>query len=219
MPEDQMRYDLLAQQALRGVVRAALERVRVDGLPGEHHFYIAFDTTHPGSKLSDRLRRKYPEEMTVVLQHQFWGLEVRDDGFNVELSFDNIPEKLEVPFAAIRGFFDPHVQFGLQFEMEEANQNDTSKEDGAEGASGPKMAIVAKEAQEPDNQDTKPETEAKDEAPADAAAEAEADADETETGADETETGAAGSETGEADETNETKEEAKVVSLDAFRKN
>ena len=204
MPEDQMRYDLLAQQALRGVVRAALERVRVDGLPGEHHFYIAFDTTHPASKLSDRLKRKYPEEMTVVLQHQFWGLEVRDDGFNVELSFDNIPEKLEVPFAAIRGFFDPHVQFGLQFEMEEANQNDTSKdEEGEASSSGPKMAIVAKEAQGPDNEDTKPEAE--DEAPAEEAADAKADAGEGETG-----------ETGEGDEP---KEEAKVVSLDAFRKN
>ncbi|MEM8648072.1 MAG: ClpXP protease specificity-enhancing factor SspB [Pseudomonadota bacterium] len=209
MPEDQMRYDLLAQQALRGVVRAALERVRVDGLPGEHHFYIAFDTTHPGSKLSDRLKRKYPEEMTVVLQHQFWGLEVRDDGFNVELSFDNIPEKLEVPFAAIRGFFDPHVQFGLQFEMEEANQNDTSKEEETDGASGPKMAIVAKEAQGPDNEDTKPEAE--NEAPAEKAADAKAETGDAETG--EAETGEA--ETGEGDEP---KEEAKVVSLDAFRK-
>ena len=88
--------------------------MRKDGLPGDHHFYIAFDTNFPGAKLSDRLKRKYPEEMTVVLQHQFWGLDVREDGFNVELSFDNIPEKLEVPFASIRGFFDPHVQFGLQ---------------------------------------------------------------------------------------------------------
>ncbi len=204
MPEDQMRYDLLAQQALRGVVRAALERVRVDGLPGEHHFYIAFDTTHPGSKLSDRLKRKYPEEMTVVLQHQFWGLEVRDDGFNVELSFDNIPEKLEVPFAAIRGFFDPHVQFGLQFEMEEANQNDTSKDEEAEASSGPKMAIVAKEAQAPDNEDTKPDAEEEaspDEAPAEEAAEAKSEAGDAETA-----------------EGEDPKEEAKVVSLDAFRK-
>ena len=198
MPEDQMRYDLLAQQALRGVVRAALERVRVDGLPGEHHFYIAFDTTHPAAKLSDRLRRKYPEEMTVVLQHQFWGLEVRDDGFNVELSFDNIPEKLEVPFVAIRGFFDPHVQFGLQFEMEEANQNDTAKEDGAAGEGGPKMAIVSKDKPEPDNEDAKEETKVET-GEDDAAGEAEAKSDED----------------GEAEES---KEEAKVVSLDAFRK-
>ena len=198
MPEDQMRYDLLAQQALRGVVRAALERVRVDGLPGEHHFYIAFDTTHPASKLSDRLKRKYPEEMTVVLQHQFWGLEVREDGFNVELSFDNIPEKLEVPFAAIRGFFDPHVQFGLQFEMEEANQNDTSKDDEAAGEGAPKMAIVSKDKPEPDNEDSK--ADAKDEAGEDEAA------------------GAAEAKSDEDGESEDNKEEAKVVSLDAFRK-
>ena len=203
MPEDQMRYDLLAQQALRGVVRAALEVVRKDGLPGEHHFYIAFDTNHPGAKLSDRLKRKYPEEMTVVLQHQFWGLEVRDDGFNVELSFDNIPEKLEVPFASIRGFFDPHVQFGLQFEMEEANQNDTgSDEAGTQNGDGPKMALVGKDAGtgEADNEDAK-------DAPTDEAPAAEAAADED----------AAGD--GDTADDGEAKEEAKVVSLDAFRKN
>ena len=79
MPEDLMRYDILAQQALRGVVRAALKSVERSGLPGEHHFYIAFDTSHPGTKVSDRLKRKYPEEMTIVLQHQFWGLDVGDD--------------------------------------------------------------------------------------------------------------------------------------------
>ncbi len=213
MPEDQMRYDLLAQQALRGVVRAALERVRLDGLPGEHHFYIAFDTNHPGAKLSDRLKRKYPEEMTVVLQHQFWGLEVRDDGFKVELSFDNIPEKLEVPFASIRGFFDPHVQFGLQFEMEEANQNDTSKDEAADAAkaSGPKIAIVGKDdrSQEnsADNEDNKEGLEDKEPA---AEAESDEEAADGETAADEASDGDA------AD--GEGKEEAKVVSLDAFRK-
>jgi hypothetical protein len=128
MPDDQMRYDLLAQQALRGVVRAALRNVERSGLPGEHHFYIAFDTTHPGTKISDRLKRKHPEEMTIVLQHQFWGLSVTEDGFKVELSFDNIPEKMEIPFVAVKGFFDPYVQFGLQFEMDEANQN-TAEDD------------------------------------------------------------------------------------------
>ncbi len=210
MPEDQMRYDLLAQQALRGVVRAALERVRLDGLPGEHHFYIAFDTNHPGAKLSDRLKRKYPEEMTVVLQHQFWGLEVRDDGFKVELSFDNIPEKLEVPFASIRGFFDPHVQFGLQFEMEEANQNDTSKDEAADAAkaSGPKIAVVSKDdsaqGSSADNEDNKEQPE--DKVPTAETQDGEASEDED-----------AANEAGEA-EGGESKEEAKVVSLDAFRK-
>lgn len=123
MAEDLMRYDLLAQDALRGVVRSALRRVSRTGLPGEHHFYIAFDTTHPSVRLSDRLRKKYPREMTVVLQHQFWNLQVTEDRFDVELSFDNIPERLVVPFASVKGFFDPSIQFGLQFEVFEANEN------------------------------------------------------------------------------------------------
>jgi len=116
MSEDLMRYDLLAQDALRGVVKLALRQVRKSGLPGEHHFFIAFDTRHPGVQISDRLRTKYPEEMTIILQHQFWDLKVADDEFEVGLSFGGIPEKLTVPFEAINGFFDPSVQFGLQFE-------------------------------------------------------------------------------------------------------
>jgi hypothetical protein len=116
MAEDLMRYDLLAQEALRGVVRASLRRIVKTGLPGEHHFYIAFDTRYPGVRLSERLDEKYPREMTIVLQHQYWNLQVREDEFEVELSFDNIPEKLVIPFNAIKGFLDPHVQFGLQFE-------------------------------------------------------------------------------------------------------
>ena len=117
MPEDLMRYDLLAQEALRGVVKAALRKV-IDGkgLPGEHHFYIAFSTRHPGVQISERLHKKYPREMTIVVQHQFYNLAVRDLDFEVELSFDTIPERLCVPFAAVKGFLDPYVQFGLQFE-------------------------------------------------------------------------------------------------------
>jgi uncharacterized protein len=117
MPEDLMRYDLLAQEALRGVVKAALRKV-IDGkgLPGDHHFYIAFNTKHPGVQISERLHKKYPREMTVVIQHQFYNLAVRDLDFEVELSFDTIPERLCVPFAAVKGFLDPYVQFGLQFE-------------------------------------------------------------------------------------------------------
>lgn len=116
MAEDLMRYDLLAQEALRGVVRASLRKIVKTGLPGDHHFYIAFDTRYPGVRLSERLDNKYPREMTIVLQHQYWNLQVREDEFEVELSFDNIPEKLVIPFNAIKGFLDPHVQFGLQFE-------------------------------------------------------------------------------------------------------
>ena len=116
MAEDLMQYADLAQQALRGVVRLALRKVERQGLPGEHHFFIAFSTTHPGVTISERLKSRYPEEMTIVLQHQYWNLTVRERDFQVELSFDNIPERLVVPFAAIKGFLDPHVQFGLQFE-------------------------------------------------------------------------------------------------------
>ena len=112
-----MRYDLLAQDALRGVVRAALLRVRQSGLPGEHHFYISFNTCHPDVRLSERLRNKYEKEMTIVLQHQFWNLQVGERDFEVELSFNEIAEKLVVPFSAVKGFFDPAAQFALQFEM------------------------------------------------------------------------------------------------------
>jgi hypothetical protein len=117
MPDDLMRYDQLAQNALRGVVREALRKVERSGLPGEHHFYIAFHTRHPGVDIGERLAARYPREMTIVLQHQFWNLVVSEDRFQVELSFDNIPEKLMVPFNAVKGFLDPAVQFGLQFEV------------------------------------------------------------------------------------------------------
>jgi uncharacterized protein len=117
MAEDLMRYDQLAQNALRGVVRDALRKIQRTGLPGEHHFYIAFNTRYPGVGLSPRIAERYPREMTVVLQHQFWNLVITDDRFEVELSFDNIPEKLVIPFNSVKGFLDPSVQFGLQFEV------------------------------------------------------------------------------------------------------
>jgi hypothetical protein len=113
---DQIRYDLLTQQALRGVVRAVLSDAARRGLPGEHHFYIAFDTNADGVRMPDRLRSQYPEEMTIILQHQFWDLKVGDDEFEVGLSFGGVPAKLVIPFEAVKGFFDPSVQFGLQFE-------------------------------------------------------------------------------------------------------
>ncbi len=117
MPEDLMRYDQLAQHALRGVVREALRRVEKSGLPGEHHFYIAFNTQYPGVDIGARMSQRYPREMTIVLQHQYENLIVRDDRFEVQLSFDNIPERLVIPFNAVKGFLDPSVQFGLQFEV------------------------------------------------------------------------------------------------------
>ena len=119
---DQIRYDLLTQQALRGVVRSVLNDTAKKGLPGDHHFYISFDTRADGVRLSERLRAQYPEEMTIILQHQFWDLKVTEEGFEVGLSFGGVPERLAVPFEAINGFFDPSVQFGLQFE--EVNEGD-----------------------------------------------------------------------------------------------
>jgi hypothetical protein len=128
---DQIRYDLLTQQALRGVVRRVLADAAKKGLPGDHHFYISFDTGAEGVRLSERLRIQYPEQMTVILQHQFWDLAVNDNGFEVGMSFGGIPEKLYIPFDAINGFFDPSVQFGLQFE--EVN-------DGPQGRASPANA-------------------------------------------------------------------------------
>ncbi len=113
---DQIRYDLLTQQALRGVVRTVLTDVAKKGLPGDHHFFISFNTGAEGVRISERLRAQYPQEMTIILQHQFWDLTVSEDGFDVGLSFGGVMEKLSIPFDAINGFFDPSVQFGLQFE-------------------------------------------------------------------------------------------------------
>ena len=119
MPEDHIRYDLLAQAALRGVVRTVLADVAKKGLPGEHHFKITFATTAPGVRMSERVRAQYPQSMTIILQHQFWDLVVRDEAFEVGLAFAGIPEKLTVPFEALTGFFDPAVQFGFQFDTAE----------------------------------------------------------------------------------------------------
>jgi hypothetical protein len=113
---DQIRYDLLTQQALRGVVRSVLSDAAKKGLPGDHHFFIEFDTQADGVRMSDRLRAQHPEKMTIILQHQFWDLAVSELGFEVGLSFGGITERLAIPFEAITGFFDPSVQFGLQFE-------------------------------------------------------------------------------------------------------
>lgn len=144
MPEDLMRYDLLAQNALKGVVREALRIAETTGLPGDHHFYIAFNTRHPGVELSEKIAQRYPREMTIVLQHQYWNLRVHDDRFEVELSFDNVPEHLIVPFDAVKGFLDPAVQFGLQFEVQSPERK-FREVDGAK----PAGAAVRLEAEPP----------------------------------------------------------------------
>jgi hypothetical protein len=116
MATDHIRYDVLARDALRGVLKRVLSDAAAHGLPGEHHFFITFLSSAEGVKLSQRLLAQYPEEMTIILQHQFWDLVVTEDRFEVGLSFGGIPERLVVPFSAIKSFFDPSVQFGLQFE-------------------------------------------------------------------------------------------------------
>jgi hypothetical protein len=120
MATDHIRYDVLTRDALRGVLKRVLNEAAAHGLPGEHHFFITFLSTAEGVKLSARLLAQYPDEMTIILQHQFWDLVVHDDRFEVGLSFGGIPERLAVPFAAIKSFFDPSVQFGLQFETTDA---------------------------------------------------------------------------------------------------
>lgn len=134
MATDHIRYDVLARDALRGVLRRVLTDAAEHGLPGEHHFFITFVSTADGVKLSPRLLAQYPEEMTIILQHQFWDLVVTEDRFEVGLSFGGIPERLVVPFAAIRSFLDPSVQFGLQFEPSDA--------DAAADAPGAKLPAV-----------------------------------------------------------------------------
>ena len=145
---DQIRYDLLTQKALRGVVRTVLTDAAKKGLPGDHHFYIGFDTHAPGVRLSERLRAQYPEQMTIILQHQYWDLIVSDQGFEVGLSFGGIPEKLTVPFDAISSFFDPSVQFGLQFE-EVTEGQDNSAAANAQDKGEKKRAIPARSSTAP----------------------------------------------------------------------
>jgi len=139
---DHIRYDILAQQALRGVVRTVLADAAKKGLPGEHHFKITFATAAPGLRLSGRMRAQYPEAMTIILQHQFWDLVVTDDAFEVGLSFGGIAERLTIPFDAITAFYDPAVQFGFQFETIEAKASgdkalgDKASDDVASGEPG-----------------------------------------------------------------------------------
>ncbi len=119
MTNDLMDYEELLHDAYRVIVRKVLSRVAKTGLPGEHHFYIAFRTKAPGVSLPDFLVERYPEEMTIVLQHDFWGLEVDEDGFEVHLHFDRKPTRMVIPFHALTGFLDPSVQFGVKFDDED----------------------------------------------------------------------------------------------------
>ena len=143
--ESTIDYEGLAQEAMRGVVRKVLARTAKSGLIGDHHFYISFETEAPGVTLSKRLREKYPREMTIVLQHRFWDLAVSEDRFEVKLTFDGIPERLVVPFSAVKVFFDPSVRFGLQFEDSEARSDEMDAfESLSPQAGAPRQSTVRK---------------------------------------------------------------------------
>jgi hypothetical protein len=140
--EPTIDYEGLAQEAMRGVVRTVLAQTAKSGLAGDHHFYISFDTEAPGVSISKRLKEKYPREMTIVLQHRFWDLVVTEQRFEVKLTFDHIPERLVIPFGAIKVFFDPSVRFGLQFEDPSLGPDVRAQPNGIEGItrSGPGRA-------------------------------------------------------------------------------
>jgi uncharacterized protein len=137
MPVDNIRYDLLTQDALRGVIRTVLTEAATKGLPGEHHFFITFDTRAEGVRMSTRLKASYPEEMTIVLQHQFWDLTVAEEDFEVGLAFNGIPERLHIPLKAVKAFLDPSVQFGLQFTVEPEADAGAAKAETPAAAAGP----------------------------------------------------------------------------------
>jgi uncharacterized protein len=146
MPVDHLRYDLLTQDALRGVIRTVLTDAATKGLPGEHHFFITFDTRAEGVEISPRLKATYPQEMTIVLQHQFWDLKVTEDDFEVGLAFNGIPERLHIPLKAVKAFHDPAVQFGLQFTVE-----------AEAGAEPPVAAVDRRKAKPAARHEAKPE--------------------------------------------------------------
>ena len=131
MSDDILRYDLMIEAALRDVVRETISTVGQNGLPGEHHFYITFLTNFPGVEIPDYLRKQYADEMTIVLQYQFFGLKLEDDALHVTLSFNNVKERLVVPIESITTFADPSVNFALQFQSGQSDDDDD--EDGEEG--------------------------------------------------------------------------------------
>ena len=206
MGKDHIGYDDLVDNALRRAMREVLLRVAEDGLLGSHHLYITFRTNYPGVDIPDYLRERYPDELTIVLQHQFWGLEVGDEGFSVTLSFNKAREHVSVPFAALIRFADPGVKFGLQFEVKSA---------------GGKLELVRGAEEMAHDDDSDPAGEAEDASGEPAlvplAAET-ADAEEEEAAV--PETGPDGEEDGDDSDSDGDSDSigAEVVTLDSFRK-
>lgn len=193
MVQDLIRYDILAQEALRGVIRKVLAEVASTGLPGNHHFFITFLTGAPGVRISSRLKEKYPEQMTVVLQHQYWDMLVTDQLFEIGLSFGDVPEKLTIPFSAIRGFYDPSVNFELEFDVSVVQP--TSDNDEGSNVSSIELISSDEAPAKPQKSKSKPRKTAAEKDDAAAKDKDAADGDET-----------------------EPKPSADVVSLDSFRK-
>ncbi|WP_425404013.1 SspB family protein [Hwanghaeella sp.] len=160
MSEDRIGYNAMVEEAMRSVVRKAVELAASEGLPGEHHFYITFRTDHPDAQLPDHLHKRYPREMTIVLQHQFWNLSINDEALEVDLSFNQKLERLRVPLDALITFADPSVNFGLQFhpstpdEDEEEDILDISDDETAEpSGETPPPAETAEEAADGEGRD------------------------------------------------------------------
>ena len=131
-----LSYERMVEDALRGVLRQALRITQAQGLPGQHHFYITFETTHPGVNIAASLKALHPNEMTIVLQHQFWDLQVFEEHFEITLSFSGVQQRLVIPFAAVTAFADPHAKFGLQFHVEFEEQLDAENEDNEDDDAG-----------------------------------------------------------------------------------
>jgi hypothetical protein len=149
MTKDFIGYRALTDAALRGVVREALKRAEKQGLIGAHHFRLTFRTHFPGVEIPDFLREQYPDEMTIIIQHQFWGLKVKDNHFEVTLTFRKVPAALAIPFQALTAFVDPGVQFGLQFQSEDS-------EGGSATEPQPTLAALPTMDKTPDADEAKP---------------------------------------------------------------
>ena len=140
---DTLDYGSLMHRAMRGLIFNVLEQVRDHGLPGNHHFFITFDTTHPDVQLADWLKDRYPEEMTVVIQHWFDNLVVREDGFSITLNFGDQPEPIQIPFDAIQTFVDPSVEFGLRFENQDMDEDEAEADETEQSADTEKTSDEA----------------------------------------------------------------------------
>ena len=198
-----MQYGQMVEDSLRGVVRTALRRTATDGLLGEHHFYIGFKTQAPGVDIPEHLRTQYPDEMTIVIQHKFWGLEVREDDFEITLSFGGQGQRLFIPFQALTSFLDPSVQFGLQFGKSDEKLLDAGDPDG-DGAKAPSPAGSESTSATETETGGESAVESRPWAP-------EEDTDDTD---DTNDT----NDTDETDETDETKPSDNIITLDQFRK-